>query len=244
MADAYRVLVDTTFPRPLRTVQTVDGQTIEETTGVAYAADDYVLAEELTERDRDRAESGDLEGFLEDASTEDVENARRLQKGVFIPEHEVERVALINEGHRVVEKDQLLELRSAGAEGVKQYLEESRDGPDDANPAITEQESFVQVPDIATAQSEDSAVLPGEGKQEPVSDEDLVSAQSSSDAGVEMPPGIPVGPQLQAAVGMEPEVEVPAAEEQQPAPPPPPEPPQPDQPAQQRARRARQQESQ
>jgi hypothetical protein len=203
MADAYRVKQDTTFQRPLRTVTTIDGQTIEETQGVAYREGDYVLLDELTERDRERADSGELEDFLEEASTDDVESARAAAAGVFIPEHEVERVALIEDGKRVVEKDQLLELRAAGAEGAKAYLEESYDGPDDNNDALTSQKSFVEVSDIATSQSEGQPVLPGEGKQDEISDEDLLAASSSSVAGVEMPPGIPVGPTLAAASGQD-----------------------------------------
>ena len=203
MADAYKVLQDTTFPKPVRTVTTSDGVTIEETTGQAYAAGDYVLSEELTERDRERADSGELEDFLEEASDDEVEAARQAARGVFIPEHEVERVALIEAGHRVVEKDQLLELRAAGAEGAKAYQEESRDGPNDANEALTSAESFVEVSDITASQNEGQPVLPGEGKQDEISDEELAAAESSSVAGVEMPPGIPVGPTLAAASGTE-----------------------------------------
>ena len=203
MADAYKVLRDTTFPKPLRTAVTTEGVEITETLGVAYAAGEYLLEEDLTERDRERVENGDLEDFLEDASTDDYEASKRAEKGLFIPEHEVERYALLAEGHRIVEKDQLLDLRTAGSDAVASYMEESKDGPDDANPLVTEQDSFVETPDITTAQNSDEPVLPGEGKQDPVEEEDLLTATASSVAGVEMPPGIPVGPTLAAAAGEE-----------------------------------------
>lgn len=204
--EAYKVLADTSFSRPLRTSETTEGVLIEETTGQAYAEGDYVLAEELNQRDRERAENGDLDHLLEAVSADEANEARQaLVSGLHIPEHEVERYALLDAGHRVIEKDQVLELRSAGAEAAAEYQKESRDGPDDANPGITEQPSFVEVADITTAQNEGEAVLPGEGKQPEVSDFELVNSLSASDAGVEMPPGLPVGPTLAKAGGADPE---------------------------------------
>lgn len=204
MADAYKVKQDTTFPKPLRTVTTIDGAEIVETTGVAYREGDYLLPEDLTERDRERADSGELEDFLEEASTDDVEAARSAALGVFIPEHEVERVVLIEDGKRVIEKDQLLELRAAGADAAKAFVEEQAEQAEANTEALRAQKSFVEVADLAGSQTEGEAALPGEGKQDEVSDEDLAAAQSSSSAGVEMPPGIVVGPALAAAAGEEP----------------------------------------
>lgn len=204
--DAYKVLKDTSLPRPIRTVTTTDDVEIEETTGQAYAAGQYVYAEELSARDRERVENGELDDTLESVSREEAETARQaVVTGLFIPEHEVERVALLDSGHRVVERDQVLELRAAGAEAAREYVEASKEGPDDANPLITENPSFVEVPSIAQAQLDGEAVLPGEGKQDEVSEFDIVTAPSSSDAGVEMPPGLPVGPVLEIAEGGDPE---------------------------------------
>jgi hypothetical protein len=200
--DAYKLLQDTSLAKPLRTAVTVEGVTIEETQGQAYAAGQYVLAEELTEATREQAENGELDSLLEPADLDEALAARQaVETGLFIPEHEVERYALLEAGHRVVEKDQVLDLRSAGAEPYQDALKESKKGPHDANPAITEQDSFVEVPDIQAAQNDGEAVLPGEGKQDEVSEFDLVTAPSSSDAGVEMPPGLPVGPVLEVAEG-------------------------------------------
>jgi hypothetical protein len=202
--DAYKILGDTTFPRPLRTVTTVDNVEIEETTGQAYAAGEYVLASELSQRDRERAENGELDHLLESVSEDEALSAREAQVGLFIPEHEVERYAMLEAGHRVIEKDQVLDLRAAGADAAREALEASKDGPDDANPAITEQPSFVEVPAIAQAQLDGEAVLPKDHDRE-VSDYEVETAQSSSDAGVEMPPGLPVGPTLAKAEGADPE---------------------------------------
>jgi hypothetical protein len=195
MADAYKVLHDTSLPKPIRTATTVDDVVIEETVGVAYRAGDYVLESELTQATKEAVEEGAYEGTLEDASAEDAEAARAAEVGVFIPEHEAERYALVQQGFRVVEKDQLLDLRAAGADAAKAEMEASREGPNDANPLITESDAFVEVSDITTSQNEGQPVLPGEGKQEPVPEEAL--------AGVEQPPGLPVGADMSGAAPSE-----------------------------------------
>ena len=202
MADtAYKVLQDTALNRPLRTATTTDGVEIEEVTGQAYAAGDYVFESELSAQERQRVEEGELEDFLEKVSVEEATTARQaVESGLFIPEHEVERYVLLDAGHRVIEKDQVLELRAAGADAAKEFLEASKKGPNDANPEITEQPSFVEVSSIAG----DDPVLPVE-ESEKVSEFEVVTAPSSSDAGVEMPPGLPVGPTLAKAEGADPE---------------------------------------
>ena len=203
MADAYKVLHDTSFPRPIRTSTTSEGVTIEETTGQAYATGDYVLAEELTESVREAAENGDFEGTLEEASTDDVEQARRYaETGLFIPEHEVERYALIEAGHRIIERDQVLELRAAGADAAKEYVEAARDSePEGGDPAITEQQSFVEMPSLAEVSPSDSDArnvpIGGKGKQDEVDPEEVAAA------GTELPPGLPVGHVLVQAEGGE-----------------------------------------
>lgn len=199
--DAYKVLADTSLARPLRTSERADGVIIQEKTGQAYAAGQYVFAEELTERDKERAENGDLDHLLEPADRKEAEEARTaVSTGLFIPEHEVERYALLDAGHRIIEKDQVLELRSAGAEAYAEALKASHAGSND-NPLITDQPSFAEVPDITTAVNAGENVVPGEGKQPEVSDYEVANAPSASVAGVEMPPGLPVGPTLAKAEG-------------------------------------------
>lgn len=206
--NAYKVLQDTTFAFPLRTAVTIEGVEVEETTGVAYAEGDYLFESELTARDRERVSNGELDAFLESADADEA-NAARLAKtsGLHIPEHEVERYALLDAGHRVIERDQVLDLRAAGAEAARESLEASKEGPDDANPLITEQPSFVETPNLVDVSHGDVENVPvgGDGKQPEVSDAEVVSAPSASTAGVEMPPGLPVGPTLAKAEGADPD---------------------------------------
>ena len=206
MADAYKVLQDTALPRPLRTVTTVDGVQIEETTGQAYAAGDYVFAEDLSAATREEADNGDLEAFLEEVDREEAETGRRsITSGLHIPEHEVERYALLDAGHRVIERDQVLDLRSAGAEAARANLELSKE-TDDGNPQITEQPSFVETPNLADVARGEVENVPvgGDGKQEEVDPADIETAASASSSGVEMPPGLPVGNVLAKAEGADP----------------------------------------
>lgn len=196
--EAYKVTTDTSLKRSLRRVTTVEGVEVEESTGQAYRAGEYVLASELTQRDRERAENGELDHLLESVSLSEANEAREANtSGLFIPEHEVERYALLDGGHRVVEKDQVLELRSQGAEAARSALEASKEGPNDANPEITEQPSFVEVPSITEAQNNGEAVVPVDAEQVDVAE---VEAR-----GVELPPGLPVGPTLAKAEGADPE---------------------------------------
>jgi hypothetical protein len=206
MADAYKVLQDTTFAYPLRKAVTFEGVEIEETTGRAYAEGDYVFADELSSRQRERAENGDLDAFLEAVDVKEAEAARSaLTSGLHIPEHEVERYALLDAGHRIIERDQVLELRSAGAEAARAALVLSHEGPND-NPQITEQPSYIETPNLVDVSHGDVENVPqgGDGKQEAVTDADVESAASASSSGVEMPPGLPVGPTLAKAEGADP----------------------------------------
>jgi hypothetical protein len=204
-AKAYRVLQDTSLPFPLRTSVTTDGVEIQETRGQAYAAGDYVLHDELTQRDQDRVESGDLDGFLEEVDLQEALDGRQASdRGLFIPEHEVERYALLDVGHRIVERDQVIDLRSAGADAAREALEGSRKGPNDANPEITEQDSFVQTPNLADVSRGEEENVPVEHDRQ-IAPVEVETQQSSSDAGVEMPPGLPVGPTLAKAEGADPE---------------------------------------
>jgi hypothetical protein len=188
--EAYLVLKDTALPMPVRTVVTTDG----------------VLRDELSERDRERADNGDLDHLLEAASLDEALAAREtVEHGLFVPEHEAERYALLEAGHRVVEKDQLLDMKSAGAEGARAFLEDSRKGPNDANPEITEQASFVEAPNLADVSRGDVEPSEVEHDNEPVVPAEVETAVSSSAAGVEQPPGLPIGPVLAKAEGLDPE---------------------------------------
>jgi hypothetical protein len=81
--EAYLVLKDTALPKPVRTVVTTDGVEIQETMGQAYGAGDYVLRDELSARDQERVDNGDLDHLLEAAiSTRPWRLARRSTRPV------------------------------------------------------------------------------------------------------------------------------------------------------------------
>lgn len=187
MADAYKLIADGTFPEVIRTVVNVEGVEINETVGRTYNAGDYVLAEHLTPRDRERAENGELDHLLEAADRGEAEAAlSAVDRGTFIAEHEAERYILKDAGHSVVEKDQVLELRSAGAEAAQDALAASKSsGAYERN--ITEKPA------------------------------EKVSEAQVEKSGVELPPGLPVGPTLAKAGGADPD-EVDAAVEKSSAP--------------------------
>jgi hypothetical protein len=108
-------------------------------------------------------------------------------------------------GHRVIEKDQLLDMKSAGAERARAFLEASRKGPNDANPAITEQESVrrprtspkCRAATWSPPRSSTTAPSPRQKSRPP--------SLLVGDAGVEQPPGLPIGPVLAKAEGADPE---------------------------------------
>lgn len=193
MADVYKVKADTSIPRAVRTATTNEGVEIEETAGQAYSAGDYVLASNMTKQLRERAESGDLDHLLEPSSMDEYEQAVALATRVEIPEHEAERYIQIADGRKVVEKDQVVQLRAAGADGARAFQESQKNDKKDERATITEQESFVEVSSIA----DDDPVLP-KGTDEV--DEDVLEEQ-----GVEVPPGLPVGKTLARAAGDDPD---------------------------------------
>src|SRR4051794_9250796 len=119
MADAYRLLADASLPKALRKDgnEDLDGNPTYLTEGRNYAEGSYVYSADLTPRDRERAENGDLDHLLEAANADDADAYYALRdRGVFIPEHEAEEVILSDYGHEVIPKDQVLELKAAGSD--------------------------------------------------------------------------------------------------------------------------------
>lgn len=163
--EAYKVKADVSFPRPIRKVEDLaDGSEVFETEGRNYPTGSYVLSQNLTPRDRKRANDGDLDHVLEPVSSSELEEAYQAQalvsRGVFVPEHEAERVVLDQAGHQIVERDQVLSLRSAGAESAKEVLAEAKKEGRDERPGL---------------QAVETQEVPAERLQ-----------------GVEQPPGIPL----------------------------------------------------
>jgi len=185
MADAYKLKADASLPQAIREAdELVDGQKIYETIGRNYAAGDYVLASDITPPLRERAENGDLDHLLEAVSLEEAqENLNRVETRVEIPEHEAERVVLEDAGAQIVPREQVLDLKSAGAEAASANLEAAKSDGVDERPNLT-------APETPQVNHEQAAVATGEDS---VDEEKLV--------GVEQPPGHIVGPDLEAAEG-------------------------------------------
>lgn len=191
MAEAYKLKADASFPQAIRQAdELADGTAVYETVGRNYPEGSYVLASEMTPRDRERAENGDLDHLLESASVKDAEAYNASvdpQYGTFIPEHEAEAVVLEEYGHQIVPRDQVIEAKSAGAEAAKNNLEAAKAEGRDERPGITARE----FPSLADVSRGDAS--PAEGDSEHLEAEAL--------RGVEQPPGFPVGPDLAEAEG-------------------------------------------
>jgi len=199
MADAYKVKQDTSLPRALRLLREdeIEGK-VYETVGVYYRAGDYVLAENVDPNTREAIDDGQFDAVLESVDRKEAEDglaAASVERGVFIPEHEVERYAMVEYGHETVPKDQVLELRAAGADAAKSNLEAAKSDGLDERPQITEQKSFQEVPNIAEVSQGEDAMVPKDSEHV---DEEVLQASQ-----VEQPPGLPVGKTLAAAEGEE-----------------------------------------
>jgi hypothetical protein len=190
MADAYRLKADTSIPKAIREVEElVNGEKLYETTGVNYAAGDYVLARDITPPVRERAENGELDHLLEPVSLEEAEKwiaENSNEFGVYIPEHEAESVILEEYGHQIVPRDQVLDLKSAGSDAAKEVVEAAKSEGADERPALTASE-------VESISDGDKAVVPKDSKR----------VEDSALEGVEQPPGVPVGSTKAAAEGEE-----------------------------------------
>jgi hypothetical protein len=198
MADAYKLKADASFPRALRLVSDdeIEGKQYE-VEGRNYGTGSYVLASDLTPRDRERAENGDLDHLLEGVSLDEAEQGLALvDRGLFIPEHEAEAVALETYGHEVVPRDQVLELRAEGSDVAASAQEEAKADGADERPGLTAAE-FPSLAEVSRGDADFN--VPKDSEH--VSEERLAEAPSSSVRGVEQPPGVQVGADKAAAEG-------------------------------------------
>lgn len=188
MADAYKLKADASFPKAIRKVASlIDGQEVYETTGVNYVAGTYLYEADLTPRDRERASNGELDHLLDAASVQEADAFYALgDKGVFIPEHEAERVVLTEYGHLAVPRDQVLELKSLGADEAREVQEVALEDGASERPNITEP----NYPSLADVSKGDANNVPDESEH--LSEEKL-SGLSSASRGLEQPPGLLVG---------------------------------------------------
>lgn len=216
MADAYKIKQDVTLPRAIAKLERtdMDGNPLYEHTGVLYAEGDYVRASDISPALSDGIENGDFDAFLEGVSGDELEAAEASLAGAgysqFAPEHEVERVALLNYGHDVLSKQQVLDANSAGADAAKATLEAAKEDGADERPAITEVDTFVEVPNL----NDGETILGDESETEADFDPETDSIQT-------MPSGVVGGAVKNLAEGGDPpEADKPkAAPRKKPAPP-------------------------
>lgn len=157
-AEAYKVLVDTSIPRPIRQIDELhDGTPIYETEARAYRAGDYVLAKDVTPQFREAVSNGEVEGVLEEADLDEANEAlNRSEYGVFAPEHEAERQVLVQAGHDVVSREVVLQLNSAGADTASEALEAAKGEGADERPNLTSP----RTPDLAKSSQDGTTIVP------------------------------------------------------------------------------------
>jgi hypothetical protein len=145
--DAYKVLQDTSLPKAVaRLEDDVNGNEQYQTEGRAYAAGGYVLAEDITPPLLAAIEDGQFEGILEPVSRDEaVEALTYTEVGMFAPEHAVEHQALVAAGHRVLDREGVLEARSLGSDDAAAAIEAQKEEIGDERPNL----SFENTPDLA-----------------------------------------------------------------------------------------------
>lgn len=136
---AYRVLQDTSLPKAVAQLEDdVNGNEQYQTEGRAYRAGDYVLAEDVTPPVRESIDNGDWEGIVEPVSRDEAVEALTTQDvGVFAPEHAVEHQALVAAGHKVLDREGVLEARSLGSKDAAAAIEAQKEELGDERPNLT-----------------------------------------------------------------------------------------------------------
>jgi len=110
MADFYQVKVDVSLPRAIREVETlVNGEKLYETEGRNYAAGSFVNAADITPPLREKAENGELDHLLTAVDQPPADT----EPGAVIAEHEAEAQVFIEDGKKVLNKEEVLNLLSA-----------------------------------------------------------------------------------------------------------------------------------
>lgn len=187
MADAYKALKDVSVPKALYEIgESVTGEKVYETEGRIYKAGEYVLADDIAPNIRERIESGDLDDLLEEADLDEAQAAiAAVAVGVFVPEHSVEHLALVEAGHKVVDRETAIELRSLGAEDYASQAEEAKADGAAERPGL----SFEEAP---TPGEEDGTV----GSRVKDAEDSYVDAETAAALGVEVTPsGVVAGNQ-------------------------------------------------
>lgn len=169
MADetVYKVLRDTTLARAIRELppKFSDGPVRYETEKRNYPVGTYVLGRNLSPPVHEQIEDGVYDDYLEEVSGDEAEAVLALGAdpqyfGTYIPEHEAEAYLLNRAGHTTVPRDQVLELKAAGAEAARENLEAALEtepsAEDNPLPHFTD-----EVPSLVAASNDEvDAVVP------------------------------------------------------------------------------------
>lgn len=192
----YKVKKDISLPRAVSLIgETPEGKPRYQTEGRNYPAGSYALQENISPTVQERVNNGDLDDFLEEVSGNEANAVRELGNddqffGTYIPEHEVESYYFRNYGHTVVPRDQVIEMKAAGSDAAAENLANAKEDGADEREMLPRYAD--EVPSLAeVSRGEEEAVVPLDSDH--VDTEDL--------AGVEQPPGLPVGDDLVAAEG-------------------------------------------
>ena len=160
---AYRIKQDVAFPKVISKVKGEGDSAEYEVEGTNYSAGSYITDAEMTPRDKKRAEDGELEHLLEPVDLEEAESyaGNEPQFGIFFPEHEAEAHALKQYGHRIIPKDQQLEIMASDAKFSAEYQAHVKEQGLDRRPV---QEFLAQpeerVPSVVLHGSETPAGVP------------------------------------------------------------------------------------
>jgi hypothetical protein len=186
--DAYKILQRHRSLAPSAPCTTTDNVEIEETTGQAYAAGEYVSRRSCPSETASVPRTASWTTCSNRSPRTRPLSAREAQVGLFIPEHEVERYAMLDAGHRVIEKDQVLDLRAAGADAAREASRRPRRVR--TTPTRRSRSSLPSSRCLPSRRLSSTASRFCRSRTtSEVSEFEVETAQSSSDAGVEMPPG-------------------------------------------------------
>lgn len=171
---AYKVLQDTSLPKALYLIREDEIQgKVYETEGRSYDAGSYVLRSDITPTLLESIDNGDFDAILEPVPLEEAEAALTLnERMIHAPEHSVEAEAMGRYGHKLIDRDTVTELRSAGSEDA----------------AAAQAEAYADGADERPGLTFETAADPGsdEGVGSRVKDVEYVDAETAADAGAQL----------------------------------------------------------
>lgn len=171
---AYKVLQDTSLPKALYLIREDEIQGKQyETEGRSYDAGSYVLRSDITPTLLESIDNGEFDAILEPVSLEEAQEALTLNERIIhAPEHSVEAEAMGRYGHKLIDRDTVTELRSAGSDDAAAAQAEAYEDGADERPGLT----FETAPDPGSE----------EGVGSRVKGVDYVDAETAVEAGAQL----------------------------------------------------------